>query len=183
MGRALSKREIQDRRQRAKFLRSEGYSFRAIADVLHVSRSQAYKDCEAPVSTFVLPASPGPAAGEPIDWPAVENATVQLLQYQAENGSVPASRELVKLSRDEATKMILSRCENHSTTEEVYDAIRGLWDVFMAQVRDRFPRELSQALGVSQGDVERMLGERLNDVYIMVSGLKETEQEQNQGGQ
>ena len=152
------------RQTQARQLRAEGLSFAAIARSLGISKTQAYTDVQAPISeTVIIPT--GADSGDSINWPAVESGAVILLQQQAERGSVPASRELVRLARDETAKAMALRCEDHVTFDESTGLLLRLWDRYLSSIRDALPRHIAQRYDLPYAEVQAMFQEALDGVY------------------
>ena len=163
-----SEREVlSEARRTAQAMRSEGATFAMIATALGVSRSSAYRYVNAPVESVPAPVGTPPSNG--LDWEVIEADTVTLLQAQALRGSVPASRELVRMARDERTAEQVRTCANHVTRDELEQEIVRLWEIFLTQTRDTLPRVLSRRFELPLGDVQEICLFHVNAVHQTIT--------------
>ena len=166
---------------RARHLHAQGMSMRSIAKMLNVSKSQIARDVSAVPKTNPTPAplSNGKAPGyvlEDDQWERIEAFGVQELVRQAKDGSVPASVQLIRMSREERQAANIRRCVDHHTDEDVFEARLAVWNGCIAHFRDALPNQLVTKCGIPYAEVYDVVLDALDRAYRDLLGEKNTEQ-------
>ena len=177
---------IRDREQRiaeARRLHEEGLSVRQVAAQLGMSKSQVARDLVAVPrasrtndTTTAETSPPGPLEAHDSDlWERMNQFSVGQLARLAEQGSVPASVQLERISNERRREAMLKRCEGHVDKREVEQALGELWRLMTTQVGDSLPRRLVLDFGLPYAGVKRVIDEHLQDIADQIN--KQSEQE------
>ena len=176
MGDSMVIRDLQERRAEAQRLHGEGLSVRQIAAQLGLSKSQVARDLHRVIRTVPKASSTnhtptaestptGPLEAQDSDlWERMNKFSVGQLAKLAEEGSVPASVQLERITRERQIEASLQRCENHVDRREVEQALVELWELVTTEIRESLPRRIVLDFGVPHGGVLRVIDQHLQDI-------------------
>ena len=184
MGDSMVIRDLQERRAEAQRLHGEGLSVRQIAAQLGLSKSQVARDLHRVIRTVpkanhtpTAESTPtGPLEAQDSDlWERMNKFSVGQLAKLAEEGSVPASVQLERITRERQIEASLQRCENHVDRREVEQALVELWKLVTTEIRESLPRRIVLDFGVPHAGVLRVIDQHLQDIADTIT--KHSEQE------
>ena len=180
--RLASLEQIEQRRNEARRLHGQGLSYRSIAKALGVSKTQVSRDIAAipKASPTPTPQTNGKAPEDALEddqWQRIESFAIQELVRQAKEGSVPASVQLIRMSREERQAANVRRCAGHHTDEDVNEARLAVWNGCIAHFRDALPNRLVAQFGLSYVEVHSVVLDALERAYRDLIGEREGEQE------
>ena len=165
------------RRQLARRFHADGLSIREIAARLGVSRSTAHRALMAAPSAPAGPVNGVDRAIGARDRKTITDDGLAALRRASESGSVPASRELVRLGLDAAESE--APCVGHLDAADVATVVNEMLDA----VRVHVAGELKQFADVDAPELTARLGKRLQDWLVMLARkLEPTEPQGWMGG-